>query len=56
MIVIAIIGILSAALFPHVTGYIMRARDAARQSDINNISLALTSYYTDRETYPNHES
>ncbi len=53
MIVIAIIGILAAALFPAIANYIGRWRDAARIAWLNDISKALTNYATDKkESYP----
>ena len=53
MIVIAIIGILAAALFPAITNYIGRWRDASRIAGLNDISKALTNYANDqKETYP----
>ena len=53
MIVIAIIGILAAALFPSMTNYLKRSRDAARASNLKDISTALGAYYSDTEKYPN---
>ena len=41
MIVIAIIGILAAALFPSMTGYLKRSRDAARTSNMKDIATAM---------------
>lgn len=52
MIVIAIIGILAAALFPSMTGYLKRSRDTARISNMKDISTALGAYYADKERYP----
>ncbi len=52
MIVIAIIGILAAALFPSMTNYLKRSRDAARASGLKDISTALGAYYSDKESYP----
>ncbi len=37
MIVIAIIGILAAALFPSITQYIERGRDASRTAHLRDI-------------------
>ncbi len=54
MIVIAIIGILAAALFPSMTGYINRARDTARQAGVKDISTSLGAYFADKEVYPDH--
>ena len=52
MIVIAIIGILAAALFPSMTNYLKRSRDAARTSNLKDISTALGAYFSDKEEYP----
>jgi general secretion pathway protein G len=52
MIVIAIIGILAAALFPQLTGYLARSRDTQRISDIKKISNALNMYFIDLSKYP----
>ncbi len=52
MIVIAIIGILAAALFPSMTGYLKRSRDAARTSHLKDITTALGAFYSDTERYP----
>jgi prepilin-type N-terminal cleavage/methylation domain-containing protein len=52
MIVIAIIGVLAAALFPSMTGYLKRSRDTARASHLKDISNGLGAYYADQERYP----
>ena len=52
MIVIAIIGILAAALFPSMTGYLKRSRDTARASNLKDIANSLGAYYSDQEKYP----
>jgi prepilin-type N-terminal cleavage/methylation domain-containing protein len=52
MIVIAIIGILAAALFPMMTGYMARSRDTARLSHLSSISTALGVYLSDSNGYP----
>ena len=52
MIVIAIIGILAAALFPSLTAYLKRSRDAGRSANLNSIATALGSFYSDKERYP----
>jgi len=52
MIVIAIIGILAAALFPSMTNYLKRSRDAARSANLKDIGNAMGAYYADKETYP----
>ncbi len=56
MIVIAIIGILAAALFPSMTAYLKRSRDAARVSGTKDISTAAGAFFTDRERYPDSTS
>ena len=53
MIVIAIIGILAASLFPLMTGYLERSRDAGRIAALNNIKSVLQTYYADYNgSYP----
>jgi type IV pilus assembly protein PilE len=41
MIVIAIIGILAATLFPALTSYLARGRDTSRAAGIKEISTAI---------------
>jgi prepilin-type N-terminal cleavage/methylation domain-containing protein len=48
MIVIAIIGILAAALFPSLTSYLAKGRDTARASNIKEIVTALSTYLVDK--------
>jgi prepilin-type N-terminal cleavage/methylation domain-containing protein len=55
MIVIAIIGILAAALFPAFSNYVQRGRDVARVADIDNLSKGFTLYYSENENYPTHD-
>ncbi len=52
MIVIAIIGILAAALFPSMTAYLKRSRDAARVAGTKDLATAAGAYFSDRERYP----
>ncbi len=52
MIVIAIIGILAAVLYPAMTGYFERSRDTNRQQALRNVSLALSAYQIDNSRYP----
>ncbi len=52
LIVIVIIGILSVGLIPKVIDAPKRARDTTRKADINNIKVALESYYADKNSYP----
>ena len=56
MIVIAIIGILAAALFPSLTAYLKRSRDAGRSANLNTISTAVGAAYSDTERYPTASS
>ena len=51
MIVIAIIGVLAAALFPAMTGYLARSRDTARVSHIGQIITALGTMFQDADSY-----
>ena len=55
IIVIVIIGILSAALLPKVIGIQARARDVQRRTDAQTIATALMLYYTDNKIYPTGE-
>ena len=52
LIVVVIIGILSAALLPRLQGAQSSARDAARRSDLNQLGSAILSYYNNRWDYP----
>lgn len=52
LIVIVIIGTLSAALIPRVTWIQARARDTKRQADMKTLSTALKLYYRDSQTFP----
>jgi type IV pilus assembly protein PilE len=56
MIVIAIIGILAAALFPSLTAYLKRSRDAGRSANMNTIATAVGAFYSDKEAYPSSSS
>ena len=53
MIVIAIIGVLAAALFPAMTGYLARSRDTARVSHVGQIITALGTLFQDADSYAN---
>ena len=50
--IIAVSGILSAALFPSLTAYLSRSRDTSRAAWIKEISTALAAYYVDNGDYP----
>ncbi len=47
MIVIAIIGILAAALFPSLTAYLARGRDTSRVAGVKEIATAISAYTID---------
>ena len=51
LVVIAIIGILSSTILVSLGGARAKARDARRQSDIRQISLAMELDYSDDELY-----
>ena len=51
LVVIAIIGILATIVLVSLGGARKKARDAQRQSDIRQISLAMEMYYDDGQTY-----
>lgn len=48
LIVVLIIGILSAAVLPKLTGYMARTRDLKRQADLRNVATAIQSYVGDK--------
>jgi type II secretion system protein G len=52
LVVIAIIGILASIVLVSLGGARSKARDAKRQSDIRQISLAMEMYYDDETQYP----
>ncbi len=52
LVVISIIGILATLVVANLNSARSRARDAARKSDLGNISTALRIYYNDRNVYP----
>ncbi|MGB9743601.1 MAG: type II secretion system protein [Minisyncoccales bacterium] len=52
LVVIAIIGILAAIVLVSLSSARAKARDAVRQSDIRQISLAMEMYYDDNGQYP----
>ena len=52
MIVIAIIGILAAALFPSLTSYLARGRDSTRLSSVTEISKSILAFSLDRLLLP----
>ena len=52
MIVIAIIGILAAALFPSLTSYLARGRDTSRAAGLKEISTGIAAFNVDKSTFP----
>ena len=50
--VIAIIGVLAAIVATNVAGYMAKARNTARISDVKNYVAALNMYYADNGQYP----
>ena len=52
MIVIAIIGILAAALFPSLTSYLARGRDTSRAAGLKEISTGVAAFNVDSSTFP----
>ena len=51
LVVIAIIGILAGIVLVSLSGTRAKARDAQRQSDIRQTSLAMEMYYSDEQAY-----
>ena len=52
LIVVLIIGILSAAVLPKLTGYMARTRDLKRQADLRNVAAAIEMYKQTHGSYP----
>jgi len=52
LIVVVIIGILSAALLPRLQGAQASARDTARKADISTLGTAIVSYFNQKGQYP----
>lgn len=52
LVVIAIIGILASIVLVSLGGARSKARDAKRESDIRQISLAMEMAYNDKNGYP----
>jgi prepilin-type N-terminal cleavage/methylation domain-containing protein len=52
MIVIAIIGILAAALFPSMSNYIARAKNRALVEEMRKIGMAANMFHMDFGRYP----
>lgn len=52
LVVIAIIGLLASIIFASLASARVKARDARRVSDLQQIQRALELYYADNGTYP----
>ena len=52
LIVVLIIGMLSAAILPRLTGYMARTRDLKRQTDLRNVAAAIEMYKGVHGSYP----
>ncbi|MDD3067169.1 MAG: prepilin-type N-terminal cleavage/methylation domain-containing protein [Candidatus Gracilibacteria bacterium] len=52
IVVIVVIGIMSATMLPKIMGAPSRARDAGRIHDLSNLTVALQQYYSDRGAFP----
>ncbi|MDD3067126.1 MAG: prepilin-type N-terminal cleavage/methylation domain-containing protein [Candidatus Gracilibacteria bacterium] len=52
IVVIVVIGIMSATMLPKIMGAPSRARDSGRIHDLSNLAVALQQYYTDKGAYP----
>ena len=52
LIVVIIVGILSAAILPRLTGYMARTRDLKRQVDLRNVAAAIEMYKGDKWELP----
>ena len=52
LIVVIIIGILSAAILPKLTGYMARTRDLQRHMDLRNIATAIELYQSNKGKLP----
>lgn len=56
LVVISIIGVLSAILTANFMGMRERARDAQKIQNLNSIKNALRMYYNDNQSYPSGSS
>lgn len=52
IVVIAIIGILSAVLIPSITGYISKAKDSAAMQEADFLKLSYVDWTVEKETTP----
>lgn len=55
MPILLILGIIAAAVFPSMTAYMKRSRDAARMSHLMTISMNASMYFSDNEKYPEQD-
>jgi general secretion pathway protein G len=56
IVVIVIIGILSATMLPKIMGAPARARDAGRIRELDSLTLAMQQYYSDNGVFPEAEN
>lgn len=56
LVVISIIGLLATLMVANLNSARSRARDAARKSDLKNISTALRLYFNDKGNYPANDA
>jgi prepilin-type N-terminal cleavage/methylation domain-containing protein len=56
MIVVAIVSIIAAAIYPAMSGYYARGRDVGRISDIKDISARFQEYTRTNSIYPSNIS
>ena len=54
MIVVAIVSIIAAAIYPAMSGYYARGRDVGRISDIKDISARFQDYTRTHNMYPSN--
>ena len=52
LVVVAIIGVLSSVVLASLNTARMKARDAARESDMHTLEVALQMYYSDNSHFP----
>ena len=52
LVVISIIGVLASVVMVSLNSARVKARDAVRKSDLNQIALAMRLYYDEHEYYP----
>lgn len=56
LVVISIIGVLSAILMMNFVGTRERSRDSQKIQDLNSLKSALRMYYNDNQAYPESKS